>query len=279
MIITSTVRVIVSALALLAACGGGLVFAITHARHGRSVQAGTIAAAPTGSPRSPGVENPGMSGLAQAEAEATAVLGALAVPPSSPKADDTPVFDIARIGPAGEGVIAGRAAPGATVELLLDGKVYDQAIADHSGQFVMTPPRLPPGDYELTLRTGQQEGKQVTSKQSVALHLRPSDPSQAYQLASSAPQIAEPRKFAALGEQRATARATPMSDRHSHSVTVAPRTATRVVAGGDSLWSISLAKYGNGERYSAIYDANRSQIRNPDRIFPGQRIVIPDRAN
>jgi nucleoid-associated protein YgaU len=278
MIVTSTVRVVVPTLALVAACGAGLVFGITHARHERPVQAGAMTAAPTGSPRSPGVENPALAGLAQAQAEATAVMGALAVPPSSPKADDIPAFDIARIGPAGEAVIAGRAAPGATVELLLDGKVYDQAIADQSGQFVMTPPRLPPGDYNLTLRSGQQEGKQVTSKQSVALHLSPSDPSQAYQLSSSATQIAEPRKFATLGEQQATA-ATPLLDRRSHPAMVAPKTATTVVAGGDSLWRISLAKYGKGEQYSVIYDANRYQIRNPDRIFPGQRIVIPGKAH
>jgi nucleoid-associated protein YgaU len=278
MIVTSTVRVIVPTLALVAACGAGLVFGITHARHERSVQAGAMTAAPTGSPRSPGVENPALAGLAQAQAEATAVMGALAVRPSSPKADDIPAFDIARIGPAGEAVIAGRAAPGATVELLLDGKVYDQAIADQSGQFVMTPPRLSPGDYNLTLRSGQQKGKQVTSKQSVALHLSPSDPSQAYQLSSSATQIAEPRKFATPGEQQATA-ATPLLDRRPHAAMVAPKTATTVVAGGDSLWRISLAKYGKGEQYSVIYDANRNQIRNPDRIFPAQRIVIPGKAH
>jgi nucleoid-associated protein YgaU len=274
MIVTSTVRVIVPALALVVACGGGLVFAITHARQERS-----ITAAPTGSLRSPDVKNPDLAGLAQAQAEATAVIGALAVPPSSSRADDIPAFDIARIGPSGEAVIAGRAAPGASVELLLDGKVYDQAIADQSGQFVMTPPQLPPGDHDLTLRSGQPEGKQVTSKQSVALHLRPSDPSQAYQLASSAPQIAEPRKFSALGDQPAIAvTPSPLSERHSHSVMVVPRTGTTVVAGGDTLWRISLAKYGNGERYSVIYDANRNQIRDPDRIFPGQRILIPGKV-
>ena len=142
----------------------------------------------------------------------------------------------------------------------------------------MTPPRLSAGDYNLSLRAGQQEDKQVTSKQSVALHLNPSDPSQAYQLSSSATQIAEPRKFAALGEQPATA-ATPLSDRRPHSVMLAPKTATTVVAGGDSLWRLSLARYGKGERYSVIYDANRKQIRNPDRIFPGHRIVIPGIAH
>jgi nucleoid-associated protein YgaU len=271
----------VPTLALVAACGGGLVFAITHARHERSVQTDAMTAAPAGSSRSPSVENPSLAGLAQAQAAANAVMGALAVPPSSLEAGDIPAFDIARIGPAGEAVIAGRAAPGATVELLLDGKVYDQAIADQSGQFVMTPPRLPPGDYELSLRTGQRDGRQATSKRSVlvALHPSPSEPFQAYQLSRLASPNADRRAFAAAGEQQATAAATPLLDRHFHSVRAAPKTGTAVVAGGDTLWRISLAKYGKGDQYSVIYDANRNQIRNPDRIFPGQRIVIPDKAN
>jgi nucleoid-associated protein YgaU len=76
----------------------------------------------------------------------------------------------------------------------------------------------------------------------------------------------------------ASAAATPLLEPSSHPVAAASKTATTVVAGGDSLWRISLAKYGKGDQYSAIYDANRNQIRNPDRIFPGQRIVIPDKA-
>jgi nucleoid-associated protein YgaU len=278
MIVTSAVRVILT-LVPVAACCGGLVFGLTHARHERSIQAEADTAVPTGSPRSPGVQNPGLAGLGQTQAEAIAVIGALAVPPSLPKADDLPAFDIARIEPAGDAVIAGRAAPGATVELLVGGKVYDQAIADRSGQFVMTPPRLPPGDHDLNLRSGQQEDKQVTSKQSVALHVSPSNPSQAYQLSSATTQIVEPRKLAALGEQQATAPARPLLDRRSHSVLAAHGTATTVVSGGDSLWRISLAKYGKGEQYSVIYEANRNQIQNPDRIFPRQRIVIPAKAH
>ena len=45
---------------------------------------------------------------------------ALAVPPPSPDSGDEimPVFDIALVGRAGDAVIAGTAAPGATVELL-----------------------------------------------------------------------------------------------------------------------------------------------------------------
>jgi nucleoid-associated protein YgaU len=70
-------------------------------------------------------------------------------------------------------VIAGRATPGATVELLRNGELQDRAIADQSGQFVMVPPRLPSGTYDLTLRSRQPDGKQAASKQSVAVAIEP----------------------------------------------------------------------------------------------------------
>jgi hypothetical protein len=37
----------------------------------------------------------------------------------------------------------------------------------------MVPPRLPPGDYELTLRSRQPDGKEARSKQSVRVTLQP----------------------------------------------------------------------------------------------------------
>jgi uncharacterized protein len=110
-----------------------------------------------------------------AAARLTVGAAPLAVPRRSSAAgyELTPVFDIARIEPTGEAVIAGKAAPNATVELLRNGSVHDRAIADHSGQFVMVPPRLPSGDYELTLRSRQPDGTETTSKQSVTVTSQP----------------------------------------------------------------------------------------------------------
>jgi hypothetical protein len=85
----------------------------------------------------------------------------------------TPIFDIARIEPTGQAVIADRAAPSASVELLCNGYVHDRAAADSSGQFVMVPPRLPSGNYELTLRSRLPDGTEVTSKKSVVVMLQP----------------------------------------------------------------------------------------------------------
>jgi nucleoid-associated protein YgaU len=84
-----------------------------------------------------------------------------------------PAFDVARIEPTGEAVIAGRAAPGATVELLRNGELHDRVVADQAGQFVIVPPRLPSGTYDLTLRSRQADGKDATSKQSVTVALEP----------------------------------------------------------------------------------------------------------
>src|SRR5258708_25961263 len=118
------------------------------------------------------VKNVHVAPLARAQAEANAVAAAPAASPRSPDTDESVrVFDIARIERTGDAVIAGRAAPGAIVELLRNGERHDQAVADQSGQFVMVPPRLPPGDYELTLRSRQPDGKQATSKKNVEVQL------------------------------------------------------------------------------------------------------------
>jgi nucleoid-associated protein YgaU len=44
---------------------------------------------------------------------------------------------------------------------------------------------------------------------------------------------------------------------------------------GHSLWRIARASYGRGTRYTVIYRANRDQIRDPTRIYPGQVFALP----
>jgi hypothetical protein len=48
-----------------------------------------------------------------------------------------------------------------------------------------------------------------------------------------------------------------------------------VVQPGNSLWRIARRSYGEGPRYTVIYQANKSQIRDPDLIYPGQIFVVP----
>lgn len=48
------------------------------------------------------------------------------------------------------------------------------------------------------------------------------------------------------------------------------------VSPGDSLSMISLKFYGTVGSYPAIFDANRTLLSSPDKIRPGQRLVIPN---
>jgi nucleoid-associated protein YgaU len=48
-----------------------------------------------------------------------------------------------------------------------------------------------------------------------------------------------------------------------------------IVQPGNSLWRIARRSYGEGLRYSVIYEANRDQIRDPDLIYPGQVFAVP----
>ena len=48
-----------------------------------------------------------------------------------------------------------------------------------------------------------------------------------------------------------------------------------VVQPGNSLWRIARRSYGDGIRYTLLFEANRDQIRDPDLIYPGQVFVVP----
>jgi nucleoid-associated protein YgaU len=172
---TSMSRMVVPFMALVAVSGVALVFAIQYVRREPPVDTRAATAAPAVSKPASGARDQGLTALGKAQTEANAVAATLAgSPPPPASGDNVPTFDIARIEPTGEAVVAGRAAPGATVELLRNGEVHDRAVADQSGQFAMVPPRLPSGTYDLTLRSRQPDGKQATSKQSVAVALEPS---------------------------------------------------------------------------------------------------------
>ncbi len=48
-----------------------------------------------------------------------------------------------------------------------------------------------------------------------------------------------------------------------------------IVQRGQNLWRIARQSYGAGPRYTVIYEANREQITDPGRIYPGQVFSMP----
>ncbi|MCJ2096605.1 LysM peptidoglycan-binding domain-containing protein [Methylobacterium sp. J-072] len=357
----------------------------------------------------------------------SAGIGSPAGKPAEPDAAEVPRFDIVRVEPNGDAVVAGRGAPEAVIEMLVDGKAVARAKADANGQFALVPPALPAGSSALRLRMTTKDGRAADSRQSVAVDVAPNRDRQplvaltapdAATVVLSQPDAPEPAKgtvaqakapptgkaaVAATGKAQAaqivsvdvqengrlfvTATGTPgaklrlyLNDtliapgsvgpdgRASFTIgrgvkagqyqvridQIDPRTGkvaaraevpfavpepTRVAAGegtgrepsgtstsggeqgaprpreknpgaaempsalspdatgtsaparagavfvpeittakitrGDNLWRISQRTYGRGERYTVIYDANQTQIRDPDRIYPGQIFILP----
>jgi nucleoid-associated protein YgaU len=50
---------------------------------------------------------------------------------------------------------------------------------------------------------------------------------------------------------------------------------TYTVKAGDTLSKIAKEHYGNASNYTRIFDANKDQLSDPDKIQPGQVLKIP----
>lgn len=274
-------------------------------------------------------------------------------PALTPQAGPTrPSFDVVRVSPTGEAVIAGRAAPDSTVAILSGDKEIGRVVADGRGEWVFVPVEpLAPGAHELRLRVEGPGGTAVVSERNVAIvvpergrgtgggplvALLPAEgagPATLLQVPGGGtggprvsidaidyadsggvivagrgspgssvrlyadnrpvgtaqvgpdgrwridiPQMGEGNytlRVDELGPQgRVTARAeTPFQ--RARVPAPGPGEQLVVVQPGNSLWRISRRVYGEGLRYTAIFDANREQIRNPDLIYPGQVFAVP----
>ncbi|MCP8940068.1 Ig-like domain-containing protein [Alsobacter sp. SYSU M60028] len=357
-------------------------------------------------PAAPAAPAPAQQQAAVPPAPAPAASAPAPQPPAAPAAQAEaapmpPGFDVVRVEPTGDSVIAGRAAPGATVTLMLNGKPFASVTADAGGHFAFVPPAIPAGSHELTLTARTASGQDIASTQSIAVSVpaasggdvivalaQPGQPTQllakpsTVAAAPSAPAAASPPsgerarvalstveaedggRFHASGvaEPGATVRlylndsflaAATASPQGGWSFTIgrgltpgnyrvrvddvepaggkvlsraevafdyaprvasaapapagsapaagvsngagAPSGATAAAGGqvasasdvvlseirstqvtrGDSLWRISKRIYGKGVRFTVIYEANQKQIRDPDRIYPGQVFVLP----
>ncbi len=97
------------------------------------------------------------------------------VPPSAdatrrPSPSSLPAFDVVRINPQGDTVIAGRAEPGAEVVLRDGDEELGRVTADARGEWVFLPDKpLPPGAHRLHLLMRDTGGTQATSAEEVVV--------------------------------------------------------------------------------------------------------------
>ena len=265
-----------------------------------------------------------------------------------------PSFDVVRVSPDGNAVIAGRAQPGAQVTVRNGDQVLGQAQADRSGAFVLVPATpLPPGGQTLTLASRDGSAAEIGGQSSVVVvvpskQAPPQGPSPLLPAValmvpqSGAPTLLRPAgrtgqplgldtvDYDERGEIRFSGTAPPAApvrvyvdnmpvgeahaDAHGqwtltpqqpvtagvHRFRLDQLAASGQVAGrvelpfqrtalpavnlahgrvivqpGENLWRIARHAYGSGIRYTVIYLANREQIRDPRRIYPGQVFATP----
>lgn len=51
---------------------------------------------------------------------------------------------------------------------------------------------------------------------------------------------------------------------------------TYTVVKGDCLWNIAKVHLGDGNKYMEIYEMNKDKISNPNLIYPGQLLILPE---
>lgn len=77
-----------------------------------------------------------------------------------------------------------------------------------------------------------------------------------------------------INGSKAQARVEP--ERETHNSPEPAETQTYTVVSGDSLWGIAKKYYGDGSKYTVIYDANSDVIgSSPNLIYEGQTLTIP----
>ena len=157
---------------------------------------------------------------------------------------------------------SGLGPPGGAVRLYLNEAFVADVRAAPDGAWTLRVERgMSPGHYEVRADLVEEGGRVVARaqapfdypRQEAGRYVPPVEPV----LAPAAPAAPEPP---------------------APGVAVVPEIQSVKVVRGDSLWRISQRVLGQGLRYTQIYEANAAQIRDPNRIFPGQVLVTPQPA-
>jgi nucleoid-associated protein YgaU len=80
----------------------------------------------------------------------------------------------------------------------------------------------------------------------------------------------------AVAEEAAPAESEAPPSEEAEAPAEAPSVRTYTVVSGDTLSAIAQQFYGDANAYMRIFEANRDKLDNPDLIYPGQELVIPE---
>jgi len=161
----------------------------------------------------------------------------------------------------GTAVLNGRSDPGSTLHASIDGTAAGDAKVGSDGK------------WELALKNDTDK-----AASGVLLVLSGVDGKELDRADVPLKLAANPVKTAAAAAAAASIAAATTASTTATALT--PATAQKghyvKVRRGDSLWRIAKRHYGNGRRWTRIYNANKRKIQDPDFLKPGHRIYLPD---
>jgi len=192
-------------------------------------------------------------------------------PPAAPqnvqRASTSPFIEAVEID-GREVFVAGQAEAGKRVRVYANEVLLGQATVDTNGRFLIETERdLPVGDYIVRADVLGKDGVTVAARAAVPF-ARPAGES----MTSVAP-----APTAAPASEGAAVQSTAAQDTEMGAALERSDGAV-IIRKGDTLWHISRRVYGRGIRYTTIYQANKDQIRNPNRIYPGQTFALPGQS-
>lgn len=140
------------------------------------------------------------------------------------------------------------------------------AVTTEPKQQEITPPET---QERAAPATEPQEQAPITQQQEAAKTAEPQkEMAPATDSQNEAAATAEPQQETAPVELQKEAAVTAEPQK--------PRDGRVVIQPGNNLWRLSRVIYGRGVQYAVIYEANKSQIRDPDLIYPGQIFAVPN---
>jgi nucleoid-associated protein YgaU len=155
----------------------------------------------------------------------------------------------------GRAILSGRAPSGARLFVYLDNESIGETTANKDGLWTFTPSNpIAQGLHVIRIDQVDATGKVLARAQTPFEQ-------------AAVPLAAQ----AAAGTQGTTSTAGTGQDASNTAI----EGGKIVVQPGNSLWKIARQSYGQGIRYTVIYEANKEQISNPDLIYPGQVFAVP----
>lgn len=183
-------------------------------------------------------------------------------------------IDAVSYDPEGRVFVSGRGAPGQVVRLYLMGALKAEADIGPDGQWRQELSDVAPGRY--TLRADQVDANgQVSQRAEIPFHREDVAVLAGLSTGGATTPNVEPDTIVQDPPSVAPLSAAPSAPAQPPAVP-AKRITSVTVQPGNTLWGIASATYGDGVMYVRVFDANKSQIRDADLIYPGQIFVLPE---